>query len=239
MYAAFLSVVSILGPYPTLSKREHPDADFINAGKETVTAIPGASTFSSSESFNMIRGGHINLTILGGLQVSSKGDLANWIIPGKMVKGMGGAMDLVSAPGAKVVVTMDHVAKHGSPKILEECSLPLTGKRVVDRIITDMCVFDCDNVQGVLTLVEIAAGLTVEDIKNATQIVPTCNFLVMFIKLHVSLHYIESFQLIKSKFHQVLTSCLLVSFNSNWIIIVSGTHDVITIDNKTPQNTSV
>lgn len=157
-----------LGPYPSRSKNQHPDPDYINAGKETVTAIPGASTFSSSDSFNMIRGGHVNLTILGGLQVSSEGDLANWIIPGRMVKGMGGAMDLVSAPGAKVVVTMDHVAKDGSPKIMETCSLPLTGRRVVDRIITDMCVFDCDSVNGGLTLIEIAAGLSVEDIKNAT-----------------------------------------------------------------------
>jgi 3-oxoacid CoA-transferase len=164
-----------LGPYPNISKRQNADPDYINAGKETVTAIPGASTFSSSDSFSMIRGGHVNLTILGGLQVSKSGDLANWIIPGKLVKGMGGAMDLVSAPGAKVVVTMDHVSKNGSPKILEECSLPLTGRRVVDRIITDMCVFDCDNDGGGgLTLVEIAAGLTVEDIRNTTG----CDFKV-------------------------------------------------------------
>lgn len=164
-----------IGPFPNISKRQHPDPDYINAGKETVTAIPGASVFSLSDSFNMIRGGHIDLTILGGLQVSKSGDLASWIIPGKLVKGMGGAMDLVSAPGTKVVVTMDHVSKNGSPKILEECSLPLTGRGVVDRIITDMCVFDCDNLgEGGLTLVEIAVGLTVEDIKNQTG----CDFKV-------------------------------------------------------------
>jgi len=117
----------------------------------------------------MIRGGHIDLTILGGLQVSENGDLANWIIPGKICKGMGGAMDLISAPNAKVVVTLDHVAKNGSHKILTECSLPLTGKRVVDRIITDLCVFDVDKKNhGGLTLVEIAAGITVEDLRSRT-----------------------------------------------------------------------
>ena len=162
-----------LGPYP--SSENKADADFINAGKETVTAIKGASTFSSSDSFSMIRGGHVNLTILGGLQVSKSGDLANWIVPGKLCKGMGGAMDLISAPGAKVVVTMDHVAKDGSHKILSECSLPLTGRKAVDRIITDLCVFDCDkNGDGGLTLVEIAAGLTVDDIRSRTG----CDFTV-------------------------------------------------------------
>jgi 3-oxoacid CoA-transferase len=117
----------------------------------------------------MIRGGHINLTLLGGLQCSSSGDLASWIVPGKIVKGMGGAMDLVGAPGSKVVVTMDHTAKDGSPKIMEQCSLPLTGRRVVDRIITDMAVFDCDK-KGTsgMTLVEIAPGLTVQDVRKAT-----------------------------------------------------------------------
>ena len=121
----------------------------------------------------MIRGGHVNLTMLGGLQVSSNGDLANWIVPGKMVKGMGGAMDLVSAPGTKVIVTMDHIAKNGSPKIVDECTLPLTGKCVVDRIITDICVFDCNKeMGGGLTLVEIANGLTVDDIRNVTA----CDF---------------------------------------------------------------
>lgn len=162
-----------LGPYPHL---EHEaDADFINAGKETVTAIKGASTFSSSDSFSMIRGGHVDLTILGALEVSENGDLANWIVPGKLCKGMGGAMDLISAPGTKVVVTLDHISKDGKPKILSECNLPLTGRRVIDRIITDMCVFDCDKEgSGGLTLVEIAAGLTVDDIRSQTA----CDFKV-------------------------------------------------------------
>jgi 3-oxoacid CoA-transferase len=156
-----------LGPYPFT--RDDADPDFINAGKETITRANGASIFCSSDSFGMIRGGHIDLTILGGLQVSQDGDLANWIVPGKICKGMGGAMDLISSPGTKVVVTMDHVAKDGSPKILEGCTLPLTGKRVVDRIITDLGVFDCDKKgQGGLTLIEIAAGVTVEDIQSRT-----------------------------------------------------------------------
>jgi 3-oxoacid CoA-transferase len=163
-----------IGPYP--STEAEADADYINAGKETITALPGASTFSSSASFNMVRGGHIDLTILGGLQCSASGDLANWIVPGKIVKGMGGAMDLVGAPGSRVVVTMDHTAKDGSPKILQECSLPLTGHKVVDRIITDMCVFDCDKHHGSgLTLVEIAPGITVEDVRKATE----CHFEVV------------------------------------------------------------
>jgi 3-oxoacid CoA-transferase len=156
-----------IGPYP--STEEEADPDYINAGKEPITALPGASCFSSSESFNMIRGSHIDLTILGGLQCSQGGDLANWIVPGKLLKGMGGAMDLVGAPGSRVVVTMDHVAKDGSPKILKECALPLTGHNVVNRIITDMCVFDVDLEGGTgLTLVEVAPGVTVEDVRQAT-----------------------------------------------------------------------
>jgi len=164
-----------LGPYPNPSRGQKADADWINAGKETVTANPGASTFSSSESFGMIRGGHVDLTILGGLQCSSSGDLASFFVPGKLLKGMGGAMDLVSAPGTRVVVTMDHTAKDGSPKIMEKCSLPLTGRGVVDTIITDMGVFDCNKENdGGLTLVEIARGVTVDDVKAATA----CTFSV-------------------------------------------------------------
>lgn len=164
-----------IGPYP--STEEEADPDYINAGKETITAIPGASCFSSSESFNMIRGSHIDLTILGGLQCSQTGDLANWIVPGRLLKGMGGAMDLVGAPGSRVVVTMDHTAKDGTPKILNECSLPLTGHKVVNRIITDLCVFDVDTETGTgLTLIEIAPGITVDDVRNSTgcdfQVVP-------------------------------------------------------------------
>ena len=153
-----------MGPYPYEGEA---DPDVINAGKQTITELDSSSYFSSADSFAMIRGGHIDLSILGGMQVSPGGDLANWMVPGKMVKGMGGAMDLVAGV-RRVVVVMEHAEKSGAPKLVDACSLPLTGKGVVDLLITDLGVFQIDRGRTPLRLIEIAPGVTVEQIKAKT-----------------------------------------------------------------------
>ena len=153
------------GPFPFEGEE---DPDLINAGKQTVTALPTTSYFSSADSFAMIRGGHINLAILGAMEVAENGDLANWMIPGKMVKGMGGAMDLVAGV-KRVIVLMEHANKEGKSKIVRRCSLPLTGSQCIDMIITDLCVFNVDRHQGRLSLKELAPGVTLEEIQAKTE----------------------------------------------------------------------
>ena len=152
-----------MGPFPFEGEE---DPDLINAGKQTITEIPGTAYFSSADSFAMIRGGHIDLSILGAMEVSEKGDLANWMIPGKMVKGMGGAMDLVAGV-KRVVVVMEHTNKAGESKILKECTLPLTGKSVVDLVVTDLCVFEIERGKG-MTLLELAPDVTLDEVREKT-----------------------------------------------------------------------
>jgi 3-oxoacid CoA-transferase subunit B len=152
-----------MGPFPFEGEE---DADLINAGKQTITTLPRTSFFDSATSFAMIRGGHINIAILGAMEVAENGDIANWMIPGKLVKGMGGAMDLVAGV-KRIVVVMDHCNKKGETKVLKECTLPLTGKGVVNRIITDLCVFDV--VEGGLKVLELAPGVSLQDVKDKTE----------------------------------------------------------------------
>jgi len=153
-----------IGPFPY---EDEVDPDLINAGKQTISQLPQSSYFDSATSFAMIRGGHIDLAVLGGMEVSEKGDLANWMVPGKMIKGMGGAMDLVAGV-KKIIVVMEHTAKNGAPKFIPECTLPLTGKNVVDMIITDLCVFQRKDHDSPFKLIELAPGVTAEEVAAKT-----------------------------------------------------------------------